>query len=249
MRTTFTMLVHGEAGVGKSRFIDTMPAPRLILDAEGRAHYLPSGPKVFWDPRTQAPPAPPTAEAYWETCVAVVPDFETLDIVYRHLQGPHPFKSVGLDSLMEVQKRLIDDVAGLDQLDQRDWGVVLRKLEKLVRDYRDLVMRPENPCDVVIMSVGSRDQDGKMRPMLQGQMSDTIPFYMDAVGYMYTTHSPEGLTRAMLVQPTPTAVAKDGTDRLGGPSIPNPNMAEIYATLSAAFGGEPAVPSLLPAKE
>lgn len=247
---TLTALIHGESGAGKSWLCDTTPAPRLICDAEGRAKYLPSEPKVYWDPRTQAPPAYPD-NGEWQTCVAIVPDFATMDLVFRVLQsGQHPFRSVCVDSLMEIQMRLIDDVAGMEQLKTQDWGVVLRKLEKLVRDYRDLVISPANPTDCVIFTVGSKPgEDGKRRPMLQGQMGEKVPYFVDVVGYMYKTFNPETQTvsRNLLVDDVGTAVAKDGTNRLvsmTGPVVPNPNIGEIFNLLNSAVpSAEAVVPS------
>jgi hypothetical protein len=234
---TFTMMVHGDAGAGKSWLGDTVPAPRLILDAEGRAKYLPSSPKVVWDPYKEEPPA----AGDWETCVAVVKDYPTLERTYQWLQtDQHPFASVVVDSLMEVQKRLIDDVRGFEALDQRDWGLVLRKLEKLVRDYRDLTLSDVNSVTTVVATVGSRNIDGKQVPLLQGQLRDTVPYFFDTVGYLYTDIDPTDNTvsRSLLVQPTPTAVAKDGTGRLGGPVIPNPNLGALFGLLNGADGGE-----------
>lgn len=229
---TFTMLLHGEAGTGKSTLGNTAPAPRLILDAEGRAKYL-DGPQVTWDPRHEAPP---TADGSWETCVAMVPDYDTMTHVYTWLQsGQHGFVSVIVDSLMEVQKRLIDATVGMGQLDQRDWGTILRNLEKLVRDYRDLVLLPSNPTQCVVFTVGSRPgQDGRERPLLQGQMKDTVPYFVDTVGYLYVATDPSTgqTTRNLLVQPTGGAVAKDGTNRLPGPVIPEPNLSQLFALLN-----------------
>jgi hypothetical protein len=235
---TLTALVHGEAGTGKSWLGDTAPAPRLILDAEGRAKYLPSQPKVEWDPRHQNPPA---ADGTWETCVATVPNFDLLEHVYQWLQsGQHGFRSVVVDSIMEVQKRLIDSIAGIEALDQQDWGVVLKRLEALVRNYRDLTMSPSNPVDCVVFTVGSKPVDGKQRPMLQGQLSITIPYLVDIVGYLYNRTDPEDPTkihRAMLISPTTTAVAKDGTNRLPSPAVAEPNLTTIFGMLN---GGSPA---------
>lgn len=228
------MLVHGEAGVGKSWLGDTAPAPRLILDAEGRSKYLPSEPKRIWNPNTEDPPE----AGDWVTCIAQITNFETLNRVFQWLHsGQHPFKSVVLDSLMEIQKRLIDSLVGTEALRTQDWGVVLRRLESLVRGYRDLVISPHNPVEVVVFTCGSKDDEGMKRPLLQGQLSDTLPYYLDLVGYLYVTHQPEDpekLSRRMLIQPSPTAVAKDGTGRLDGPVLQEPNIEAIYGRLNGS---------------
>lgn len=229
---TLSMLVHGEAGVGKSWLGDTAPAPRLILDAEGRSKYLPSSPKVQWNPATEEPPAP----GDWVTCTAQITNFELMSRVYQWLaSGQHPFKSVVLDSLMEMQKRLIDSIVGAEALRTQDWGVVLRRLESLVRSYRDLVIQPENPVQCVVFTSGSKDDDGVRRPLLQGQLANTLPYYLDLVGYLYVSHDPseqDTIERRLLVQPSPTAVAKDGTGRLQGPVLSSPNIEDIYNRLN-----------------
>lgn len=252
---TLTALIHGDAGVGKSWLGNTAPAPRLILDAEGRAQYLPSHlPIVRWDPMNQSPPV---ADGTWETCVAVVPDFATMGRVYDWLQsGQHPFVSVVVDSLMEIQKRLKDQVAGLKQLDQQNWGEMLTRLEMLVRQYRDLVIVESNPTRCVVFTVGSKEgPNGKMKPMLQGAMAHQVPYFIDIVGYLYVTHNaqdPANPHRAMLTVPGhPTAVAKDGTDRLPRPAVDNPDLGEIFATLNgnAEATEAAAAPNVVPQVE
>src|SRR5216110_338838 len=121
MRTTLTALIHGDSGVGKSWLAASSPAPRLILDAEGRAKYAPSLlPKVFWDPKVSGPPA---ADGTWDTCITPIADFDTLSTAYSWLRsGQHHFKSIVIDSLMEAQKRCIDGVAGTGAMQTQDWG-------------------------------------------------------------------------------------------------------------------------------
>jgi len=232
MRTTLTGLIHGESGVGKSWLADTAPAPRLILDLEGRAQYTPSGPKIAWVP----PADPPVYDGSWQTCVATIADFDTLQWIYTWLRsGRHPFKSVVMDSLMEAQKRCIDAVAGVNMLDQQDWGTLLRRLESLVRSYRDLTLLPDN-AECVLFIVGTKDSDGTKRPLLQGQLATTVPYYLDVVGYYYVapvagTDGQPVYQRSLLVHPQPGFVAKDGTGRLPGPVIPNPNIAQLMELL------------------
>lgn len=230
MSAPLSMLIHGESGTGKSWLGGSTPAPRLILDAEGRAHYIP-GKKVQWNPLTENPPVPSDE---WDTCVVDVRTISTLDRVYSWLaSGQHPFKSMTLDSLMEVQKRLIDETAGTEIMKTQDWGTVLRKLESNVRAFRDLATHPDQPLDVVVIICGTIiDDTGMRRPLLQGQLKLTVPYYVDVVGYMFAGVDENGHpARQLLVQPTPQAVAKDGTGRLPLLPVANPNIAALYSIM------------------
>ncbi len=243
MKATLTALIHGESGVGKSWLADTAPYPRLVLDLEGRAKYTPSQPKVAWDPRMGPPPL---ADGTWSTCVVSVPDFETLSLVYQYLRaGQHHFKSVVMDSLMEAQKRCIDAMSGTSALDMQNWGELLRKLEGIVRQYRDLTLIPANPVQVVIFIVGSKSFDGTQRPLLQGQLHDTVPYYLDVVGYYFVAPVLDAAggaayQRQLLVNSMPGFIAKDGTGQLGGPIIAEPNLEQLFALLETHQVAAPA---------
>ena len=235
-RATFTTLVHGESKVGKSWYGAGGPAPRLILDSEGRGKYTPSKfPKVYWDPRKGPPPR---ADGTWDTCIAPVADFDLMALAYKWLrQGDHDFVTVDIDSLMEVQKRCMDAEVGTNQMMIQDWGTVLRKLEALVRSYRDLTLVSNNTVSVVVFIVGTTNVDGVQRPLLQGALRNTVPYYVDCTGYIFKqpVTSPDGqttYTRSMLVDAQPGFVAGDGTGKLQGPVIQNPKLSEIYDMLS-----------------
>jgi len=225
LKDSFTLLIHGDAGVGKSRLAATGKTPTLILDLEGRARRLPYK-KVYWDVFADNPPE----VGDWTHCVALTTKFDGLEKAYRWLQtGKHPFKTVVVDSLTFAQKRFIDDLAGTEALEQRGWGEVLRTLENLVRDYCDLPLQQTNSVETVVFTVGTKSTDkGKLVPLLQGALKDTAAYMYDAVGYLYLAPDQSGQqTRNLLVQPTTTIVAKDGTDRLGGPVISNPNLTTL----------------------
>ncbi len=219
-KITLTALIHGESGIGKSWLAASAPAPRLILDAEGRAKYAPSLlPKITWDPKQGPPPA---SDGTWDTCIVAIADFDTLNTAYTWLRsGQHHFKSIVIDSLMEAQKRCVDAVAGTSAMQTQDWGTLLRRVEALVRQYRDLTFLETNHVAVVLFIVGSVNVDGKQRPLLQGSFKDTVPYYMDVVGYYFKQPiiAQDGVTtlgyqRALLVDSQPGFVAKDGTGRL-----------------------------------
>lgn len=226
-----TILLYGDAGVGKSRLAGTCPTPRLILDVEGRAHYLP-GKSVRWDPYKDEPPV----AGDWDNCIVSVHNFDVLARAYSWLNsGKHPFKSVVIDSLTEAQKRYIDKLVGMEQLEQQDWGSVLRHLESLVRNYRDLTLVPTNPVECVVFVAGETQDDGKRRPLLQGALRKGLPYLVDSCGYLYITHDANNnVQRNLLVQPTQTIVAKDGTDRLGGPIIVSPDLTQMFDALAAS---------------
>lgn len=223
-----SVVVHGESGTGKSWFADTAPAPRLILDAEGGSRFTPSQPKVYWDPMTEPPPLGQ------ETVVVMTRDFPMLARVFEWLNsGQHDFESVVLDSVTEIQKRCIDNVTGTEQMRIQDWGTVLREMEILVRRFRDLWMHPVRPIPVqVFITTTKIDDKGVFRPHVQGQLSLSLPYFVDVVGYLYTQSDPEagGLKRHLLTDAAPGFIAKDRTDRLGY-EIVDPSIATMLDTV------------------
>lgn len=210
---SLSILVHGLSKVGKTWFGDTTPAPRLIFDAEGGNNFT-SSRKVIWDPSLTAPPE---ADGTWDTCIIQVRDFQTVQNGYQWLAaGAHPFKSVVVDSISEVQQRCVDSIAGVDQMKMQNWGDLLRQMSDLVRKLRDLTMHPTNPLEaIVIIAMTRKVNDSRYVPYVQGQLATTLPYYIDVTGYFYTQAGETGLERKMLVAPHPEYEAGDRTGRLG----------------------------------
>lgn len=234
---SLVIVVHGGAKVGKTHLADTAPAPRLHIDAEGGTEWLKSK-RVLWNPYTHAPPE----AGDWETCVVKAKDYETVERTYQWLNaGQHPFRSVTIDSLMEVQKRALDSIVGVNQPTTQDWGTLLRWVESIVRNFRDLKEHPTNPLECVVFTVGSLEKGKdttKMQPLLQGQLGATLAYYVDVIGYLYTQPSQEGneLQRILLTEPWGNIVAGDRTG-VFGTSIVNPNISSMLEQLSNAQGG------------
>lgn len=187
-RIGLSLLIHGPSKGGKSTIFDTSPAPRLHLDAEGGAstRFTPSN-KVVWNPMTEAPPE------VEETCVVYMRDYATLERTYEWLNsGKHNFRSVGADSISEVQQRAIDGMVGTDPMKTQDWGELLRGVDKIVRDMRDLTIHATNPLDVVVFTAMTTNKDGKWRPYVQGQLADRLPYRVDMCGYVYMQRDEAG---------------------------------------------------------
>ncbi len=216
-------MVHGESGVGKSYLADTAPGPRLILDVEGGTRFTPSR-KVLWDPRGPVPELGPD-----DTAVVYITKFEDVDRAFQWLPtGQHPFRSVIIDSLSELQKRAVDMIAGSAQMQMQDFGALLRKIEAHVRAFRDLTMNPVRAVEVIAIVSGSKEKGAKdpvIRPLLQGQIAEQLAYFVDVQGYMTNAVGADGqIERKLQVVPINNIAAKDRTGRLGmfvdSPTIP-----------------------------
>lgn len=222
----FSILVHGPSKAGKSWLSDTAPGPRLILDAEG-GHRFTQSKKVVWNPK-EAPP-----EVDEDTTVLVyIRDFGSLAYAYQWLAaGKHPFKSVVLDSISEIQQRCIDALVGTEALKLQDWGEVGRKVARLVRDYRDLLIHPTNPVKAVVLIAMTKQnhESGKYTPYVQGQLATSLPYFIDLVGYLQAQPDESGvMQRYLLVQPHNQYEAGDRTG-VFPPILTNPNITDMLA--------------------
>ena len=230
--TALILLVHGEPKVGKTHLADSMPAPRLILDAEHGSRFTPSR-KVLWNPAADAPPEP----GEWETCVVHVRDFETIAQVFAWLNsGKHPFRSVAFDSLTEIQKRCKDGILGTDDVvTERQWGQLLVRMERLVRDFRDLTMHPTRPLVSVVFLALTDDRSGKFRPLIQGGLAKSLPGFVDTIGFLAVVDDENGArTRRLLVSSHPQFEAGDRTGVFEAARvIENPNVERMIETLDS----------------
>lgn len=244
-----SILIHSDTKVGKSTFGATSPKPMLLLDAEAAYRFLP-GAKVFWDPMREAPPQlgqgriepnDPTVYAVdWEICVVIVREYTTMVKAYEWLNaGMHPFVSVVVDSISEIQKRLKDSLRTLDeQMDQRKWGQVLDHMEWLVRGLRDLTEHPVRPLQAVVLTSMTTQRDGKWRPYVQGQLATTMPYFLDVIGYMFVQEIPSEdptqpghKVRRLLVTPHPQFEAGERVQGRLGEMVDNPSVTQMLDTV------------------
>jgi AAA domain len=217
-----TMLVHGYSKVGKSLLAASTPPPRVYFDVESAARFLPLR-AVTWDPRD----APPDYDGKWDTCV--IPVREWQDAVHGLdwlKQGQHPFRSASVDSISELQYRNVEKIAGRSQVQLQHWGQVLRETGGFVRDLRDLTMHPTNPLDAVVITAMSKlDKQGILRPHLQGQLGDVIPYLLDVCGYLFVDTDDKGQEIRRLL--TRRRDAKEAGERVGGKIPPLMNLPVI----------------------
>lgn len=202
-----SFLFHGQAKAGKSSLADSGPAPRLILDIEGTSYWTPSR-KIYWDPDRQAVPQP---DGSWDSCIVLVREVRTIAAVYRILDsGRHPFNSLSVDSITEAQQRVIDERVGVKKVERDEWGHLLRVISTMARQFRDLTSHPVRPVWSVSFVAGTTFMNGKWRPLVQGQVGNFLPYYVDVLGYV---HANADNTRDLLTGPHPQF---ETGERVGG---------------------------------
>lgn len=218
----FSLLVHGGPKAGKSSLAATTPAPRVILDAESGSAWVP-GRSVWWDPTRQPPPpldrhvtvgyGQRSVTPAWETARVRVHEASAVLATYSVLaSGQHPFNGLSMDSLTEVQQRLIDHLAGTRQMKLENWGALLRQVTQMTRQFRDLITNPVRPLWGICFITGTEYDKAmaKWRPLLQGASQQFVPYFVDVLGYI--SAMPDG-TRHLLIGPHPQY---ETGERIGG---------------------------------
>lgn len=176
-----SLLVHAAAKVGKSTLSSTAPKPILVLDAEGSWRFI-KVKKRHWDPMTEPIPR---YDGTWEACIVTVTQWEQVLQILRHLtQVEHDFKSVVIDSITEIQRRLKANLKGTEAMQIQDWGQLLTQMDAVIRAYRDLTLLP-GAVECVVMIAETREDKGKWKPYMQGQIGISLPYLVDICGYLY----------------------------------------------------------------
>jgi len=232
---TLSVLIHAAAKVGKSTLSSTAPPPVLVLDAEGSWKFIKVR-KIYWDPMSQPIPR---HDGTWDACVVTITQWAQVDQIYRHLtQVEHDFVSVVIDSITEIQRRLKQNLKGTDAMQIQDWGQLLTKMDSTIRAYRDLTLLPI-PVRCVVMIAETREDKGKWRPYMQGQIGVSLPYLVDICGYLYVgmtmdeNGQPTKKVRKLWIGPHPQFESGERVQGTLPDDIEQPNIAEMMKTIFA----------------
>jgi hypothetical protein len=151
------------------------------------------------------------------------------------------FTSLVIDSITEVQRRCKAKLKGIEALRIQDWGTLLATMDSVIRGFRDLTLNPSSRIRCVVFVCESRpDQiSGKMIPYMQGQISISLPYWVDICGYMYSESvvdqngQPTEEVRRLWVGPHPRWESGERTGLLGNvQTIPRPTPGKVGTSIS-----------------
>lgn len=211
--------IYGPSGTGKTGLAATAPDP-LIIDLENGA--------------------PVTVRAVGNKGARVIQASSMGEVrkVYKYLQaGDHPFKTVVIDPLWELQRLMMEEVMAKYPTKRafnrvstmQDWQLVTEDFRKMLEAFRAL------PLHTVLIAHAQNRQheEDVVEPLLQGKSMLSFAIRsMDLLGYMRIgeTKKGEDPVRELVVEGTETISAKNRGGAL--PSvIPNPNLTDIFAKM------------------
>lgn len=229
-----SILVHGYAGVGKSTFGVSGPLPRLIMDVENSSRFIMQR-KIPWDPMTQPPPV---WDGSWELCVVKIKTWEIAKRTMDWLKsGDHPFKSVSVDSISELQIKSQNTINSDGKMQVQHWGQLLQNMGTILRELRDLIGEDNNSIEtMVLVSTSKLNEKGSLVPYLQGGIAAQVPYLFDMTGYYYVDQIPNTTTgeleshRVLFTGVHPLYEAKSRSPMMPE-TILDPNLTDIMNNL------------------
>ncbi|HEX2243081.1 MAG TPA: AAA family ATPase, partial [Gammaproteobacteria bacterium] len=228
------------------------------IDVEGGWKFIPESPYIaslyvgnylrvrHWDPMREAIPR---YDGTWEICVVTVQTWEMLQKTYEMVsQYAHDFQTIVIDSVSELQRRLRDNInntRNTDEMRHQDWGAMLIRMDKALRGLRDQILCSTCPVRVAVFIAETKLMDGKWRPSMQGQITNTLPYWFDIVGYYQPIpildqngqYSQTEFIRRLWVVPRPEFIAGERVQGRLGAYIDSPNLTQmlyqVYPSLTA----------------
>ncbi len=218
------IMIYGDSGVGKTELMGTcnvceFTAPMLVIDIDGGMQTLRgSGIKIVR----------PTSMA-------------KIQEIYDWLRFENEtFRSVGIDSITELQRKLsmgeilgvLEDDFSYKNLDKHvpadryDWLSSGEQVKRTIRAFRDLAYLPNDPDRRihVIMTALERfdEKTDTICPSLPGQLGLDVGASVDLLGRLtVNTGTQDGKTVEYRKLQLRTRVGEDGTKVLGKVRVPS----------------------------
>lgn len=222
------LMIYGDSGAGKTLLAGTAAfveelSPVLFVDVEGGTLTL----SHFDD----------TADID----VVRVENWKQMQKVYDELYtGKHPYKTVVIDSLTEMQKMAMSSVLGAGDKKSieavgnlpefKEWHINTEQMRRLVRAFRDLPINTIFTCLAMDQPDPRRESVIRKTPALTKKLAAEIPAFFDILFYLYVKETKDGNLRLMQTDKSDRVVAKcrvQGVPNL----VQNPTMETLYDML------------------
>lgn len=219
-------LVYGQAGMGKTVLMATMPSPILISAESGALSLRKSNlerlfgvgnPSICYDmPMIEIRTVEDLVDAYnW---LATSPQAAQ-------------FQSVGMDSVSEIAEVVLNNAKRQVRDPRQAYGELIEKMETAVRLFRDLPGR--NVCVVAKMEPSKDELTGvvKYGPSMPGsKLGNKLPYFFDEVFRLGVNRDQQGSQyRFLQTQPDLQFEAKDRSGALA--PIEYPHLGAIFAKI------------------
>jgi hypothetical protein len=170
-----TWAIYADSGVGKSTLSATSPNPFFLDSNQGLLSILHR--PGFEHVRRKA-----------------IHDFEGLESAYRNFRGTGGKNwtktgTIIFDHFDDIQGQVLDELTEVaaskdprrskDETQQREWGIMLNRLRRLLRKYKALPMHK-----ILIISAGEDKITGRKQPAIQGALGRQLPYFCDMIGYL-----------------------------------------------------------------
>ena len=189
------MLVHGQAGIGKTCLCASLPNP-IIISVESGLLSL----------------------AGLDFPAIEVKTLEDLSEAYAWISGSEEariYESVCLDSISEIAEIILSDEKGKEKDPRKAYGNMQDMMMDLIRNFRDL---PDK--NVYMSAKQERIQDENNRllfgPSMPGQkLAQQLPYLFDEIFAYQIVKDQNGVPqRILLTQPDGISQAKDRSGKL-----------------------------------
>lgn len=240
------MIVYSPPGHGKTTLLgsasnDERLAPVLFVDFESGLRSIKSKVRRVVLPTDPNPAKLPVLGSVkpikGKVDVVSIKTWEDFTTLYDILTDDHPYKTLAMDSLSELNYLCLGDVLDTaviknsthdeDIPEIKDYLRSSNLMRKLIRYFRNLDMH-------VIFSSGAKQvEDPKTKlkiwaPALTGQLIFELPGLVDYVGYLAIGESVDGTFRYLMLEPDGKYMAKGRFDGGSpGPGIVNPTLPEF----------------------
>lgn len=179
--------------------------------------------------------------------VWTIDSWEDLEEAFRFLHaGGHGYKSVVLDSITEMQKKLNEHIVRKfpgkrrdyeDLMSQSDWGYSIDRFRRMCRSFRDL---PMNVVFIALEQTEITEEETIVKPALSGKtLPDELMGWVDAVVYCPGPQKDEDGNVKYLGQTVPAKGRRAKLRVPAGYKVPSV-ICLTYAALFAAMFPEKA---------